>query len=82
VAGADAVLPGQCAEQGVPQLPAEQHCTAVEGELGLLWGQPQDGSPPALMDLHSSPSGHPSWAVCSSHLALLELAEHREEQVQ
>lgn len=39
VAGAEAPLPGQRAEEGVPQPPAEKHSTAVEGELGLLQGQ-------------------------------------------
>lgn len=47
MAGAEAVLPGQCAEQGVPWLPAEQYGTAVESELGLLWRQPWEGSPTA-----------------------------------
>lgn len=37
VVGAEAALPGQCAEEGVPQAPSEQHGAAVEGELGLLW---------------------------------------------
>lgn len=36
VAGAKAPLPGQRAEESVPQRPTEQHRAAVEGELGLL----------------------------------------------
>lgn len=38
VAGAEAPLPGQRAEEGVPQPPPEQHGAAVEGKLGLLRG--------------------------------------------
>ena len=36
MAGAKALLPGQCAEEGVLRPPPEQHGAAVEGELGLL----------------------------------------------
>lgn len=46
VAGAEAILPGQRAEEGVARPPPEQQGAAVEGELGLLWGQRGEG--PAL----------------------------------
>lgn len=44
MAGAEAPLPGQGAEEGMWQPPTEPQGAAVEGELGLLQGQ-QGGSP-------------------------------------
>lgn len=49
MADTEATLPGLCAEQGVLWLPAEQYGTVVESELGLLWGQPWEGSPTACV---------------------------------
>lgn len=71
MAGAEASLPGQCAEQGVPWLPVEQYGTAVESELGLLWRQSWEGSSPARVWLSLGFPFPETTAAMGGHLSSL-----------